>query len=430
MAVGSYEVGVIQRTPVPNLSGPAIPLLRESALRCVERKRFLDTAREVTQVFGRPELLQVMGDSLFARCSERNSIVNGVQVELEERQREIDVIVYQLYGIAEADQAAMDDSLGRGGDSNPDGDDADGDGETPDTSGLAGTTPADLVASLLSYAVGCAFGRWDVRIGKGEKEPPPLPGPFDPLPPCSPGMLVGPDGLPAREAPPGYPVTIQWDGILVDDPGHPADIVARVREVLVYLFSDGDPAAVEEDACRIIGVRDLREWFRQEFFPLHIKMYSKSRRKAPIYWPLSTASGSYTIWLYYHRLNDQTLYMVVNKYMEPKISEVERGIAQIENELKAASGREATRLTDRLNEARAFLGELRDLREELLRIAALPYKPDLNDGVIINAAPLHRLFRLRSWAKDTEDCWKKLEKGDYDWAHLAYTIWPERVREV
>jgi len=66
----------------------------------------------------------------------------------------------------------------------------------------------------------------------------------------------------------------------------------------------------------------------------------------------------------------------------------------------------------------------------LLRIAALPYKPDLNDGVIINAAPLHKLFRLRSWAKDTEDCWKTLEKGDYDWAHLAYTIWSDRVREV
>ena len=24
---------------------------------------------------------------------------------------------------------------------------------------------------------------------------------------------------------------------------------------------------------------------------------------------------------------------------------------------------------------------------------------------------------------------KKLEKGDYDWAHLAMNYWPERVRE-
>jgi len=87
----------------------------------------------------------------------------------------------------------------------------------------------------------------------------------------------------------------------------------------------------------------------------------------------------------------------------------------------------STRLPDRLNDVRTFLGEL---REELLRVAALPYKPDLNDGVILNVAPLYKLFRLRSWAKDTEDCQWKLEQGDYDWVPLAYTIWPDRVREV
>ena len=129
-------------------------------------------------------------------------------------------------------------------------------------------------------------------------------------------------------------------------------------------------------------------------------------------------------------MTDQTLYSAVNKYVEPKISEVERNLARIEDELKAASGGEATRLRDRLNETQTFIGELRDLREELLRIAALPYKPDLNDGVIINAAPLNSLFKLKSWANDTKKVWDKLKKGDYDWAHLAFTIWPDRVREV
>lgn len=320
--------------------------------------------------------------------------------------------------------------------------------------------------SVLSECIGILMGRWDVRIALDPSLAPKLPDPFDPLPVCPPGMLVGPDGLPAEPnrivseewlrarpdantLPPDgsvknptipdseYPLRISWDGVLVDDPGfngdrpHRDDIVRRVREVFDLLWKDKSNEA-EQEACDILGVSDLRDYFRRPagFFQDHLKRYSKSRRKAPIYWPLSTASGSYTIWLYYHRLNDQTLYRVVNKYVESKISEVERGIAQIENELKAASGREATRLTDRLNEARAFLGELRDLREELLRIAALPYKPDLNDGVIINAAPFHGLFRLRAWARDAEDCWKKLQKGDYDWAHLAYTIWPDRVREV
>ena len=28
-----------------------------------------------------------------------------------------------------------------------------------------------------------------------------------------------------------------------------------------------------------------------------------------------------------------------------------------------------------------------------------------------------------------KDTWTKLEKGDFDWAHLAMAYWPDRVRE-
>ena len=38
--------------------------------------------------------------------------------------------------------------------------------------------------------------------------------------------------------------------------------------------------------------------------------------------------------------------------------------------------------------------------------------------------------RLPKWRKDLQACWRKLEAGDYDWAHLAYSIWPDRVRQV
>jgi hypothetical protein len=325
----------------------------------------------------------------------------------------------------------------------------------------------------ISVILGILFGRWDIRISTDSALAPKLAEFFEPLPKCPPGMLAGPDGLPAESggivseewlrARPDvntrptkdavskttisdaeYPLRISWNGILVDDPGgidgwlpkgtpqpHRDDIVRRTHEVLDLLWKD-KVNDIAQEACDILGVSDLRDYFRKpaKFFQDHLKRYTKSRRKAPIYWPLSTASGSYAIWIYYHRLTDQTLYTAVNKYVEPKISEVERGLRHVEDDLKAASGGEATRLRDRLNETQAFLSELRDLREELLRISALPYKPDLNDGVIINAAPLNGLFNLRSWANDTKKVWDKLKKGEYDWAHLAYTIWPDRVRNV
>ena len=348
------------------------------------------------------------------------------------------------------------------------GEDAEAENPDPheDTDFLLDDSEQAQFEALVSYCVGCLFGRWDARISMDPSLAPELPDPFDPLPICPPGMLVDPDGLPAAPGrivseewlrarpnagtvPPegvvnnptisddDYPLRISWDAVLVDDPGfngaqpHRDDIVRRTREVLDTLWKD-KAHEVEQEACSMLGLSDLRDYFRKpaQFFQDHLKRYSKSCRKAPIYWPLSTASGSYTIWLYYHRLTDETLYAAVNKHLEPKIADVERAAVQIEREVDSVSGREATWLRDQLNEARSFLSELRQLRQELLRIAALPYSPNLSDGVIINAAPFHTLFRLRSWAKDTEAVWKKLEKGHYDWAHLAYTLWPERVKEV
>ena len=70
--------------------------------------------------------------------------------------------------------------------------------------------------------------------------------------------------------------------------------------------------------------------------------------------------------------------------------------------------------------------ELKDFDDELLRIAKF-WKPNLNDGVQITAAPLWKLFRLKPWQNKLKKTWNVLEKGKYDWAHLAYSIWPERV---
>jgi hypothetical protein len=42
---------------------------------------------------------------------------------------------------------------------------------------------------------------------------------------------------------------------------------------------------------------------------------------------------------------------------------------------------------------------------------------------------LWKLFQHKPWQKKLKDTWDKLEKGDSDWAHLVYSLWPDRVRK-
>ena len=160
------------------------------------------------------------------------------------------------------------------------------------------------------------------------------------------------------------------------------------------------------------------------FFTSHYNQYSQNRRYAPIYWPLQTPSGSYTLWVYYHRLNEQTLYTCVNDFIDGP----EGKLTQVEQDLNALRGKSARNSQEEKELAKLtdLEAELKDFRDELLRLAKF-WKPNLNDGVQITAAPLWKLFQHKAWQKKLKETWEKLEKGEYDWAHLACSIWPERV---
>ncbi|TPL29533.1 BREX-1 system adenine-specific DNA-methyltransferase PglX [Mesorhizobium sp. B2-4-8] len=260
----------------------------------------------------------------------------------------------------------------------------------------------DLNDEVLSWAAGVAFGRFDWRLATGERNAPPEPDPFDPLSTKSPGMLA--DGAAPFHS---------HHGILVDDQGHPHDLPQVIEEVLARLDVE------------VPG--DVRRWLQRDFFPLHLKQYSESRRKAPIYWPFSIASGSYTLWLYYPSLTSQTLYSAVNDFIEGpngKLRQLGRELSVLRDKGIARS-RDDEKAFEMLQTLEFELIELRDL---LLQIAPT-FHPNQDDGVQITAAPLWELFRHKPWQKVLKDTWAKLKKGDYDWAHLAMAYWPERVRE-
>lgn len=289
------------------------------------------------------------------------------------------------------------------------------------------------LVDILGWVLGIMLGRWDIRFGTGVRQFPELPHPFDPLPVCPPGMFQGPDGLPAKpeDVPSDYPIRINWDGILVDDPGHEDDIIRRVRDVLEVIWKDR-AEAIEQEACEILGLRELRDYFRKPgnggFWVDHVKRYSKSRRKAPIYWYLRSAKGNYGLWLYYHRLDKDILFKALLNYVEPKIRLEEDRLKTLRGRKEAvgSSGREAKQIEKDIDRLEQFISELHDFANKLRRAANLHLDFDLNDGVILNIAPF---WELVPW-NEPKKYWEELQEGKYDWSHIAYQLWPGRVKEL
>lgn len=383
-AARSYEVGIVESTPIPILSSDSKQQLSDLAHRAWSLKRTLDSIEETSHAF-------VLPAALRARLGDFDPPT--IEAELARIQSEIDDIAFDLYGFNEADRAAVQGNQVAANDGDNEGS-ADDEGDDEDSA-----APIDHTAGLLSWAVGVAFGRFDWRLATGEHAAPAEPEPFDPLPAKSPGML--PDGAAPFHSHPG---------ILVDDQGHPHDLARLTEEVLVRV--------------EVPVPEDVRRWLQRDFFAFHLQRYSKSRRKAPIYWPLATTTGSYTLWVYYPSLTSQTLYTAINDFVEPKLKHVGAEVTALRNK-----GSNRTRDDEKQFEAlQAFELELIELRDTLLKLAPT-YKPNHDDGVQISAAPLWSLFRHKPWQKVLKDTWAKLEKGDYDWAHLAMNYWPERVRE-
>jgi len=381
MAFGSYEVGVIQRTPIPRLTEEEILNLAMAARRFWHLKRTLDSVVETSHAF-------VLPSALRSRIGHFDP--SAIEAELEQIREKVDEASFALYGFSASDRVAAanpnTEALGRDELRMADSDDSP-------------SSPADTRTELLSWSAGVVFGRFEHRLAMGQTTAQIEVEPFDSLPAKSPGML--PDG-----AEPFH----HHSGVLVDDPGHVHDIPRLMEEVLAQVT--------------LPVPTDVRSWLKREFFPFHLQSYSKSRRKAPIYWPLTTTTGSYTLWLYYPKVSAQTLYVAVNDFIEPKLEQVSLDTSRLRDK-----GSLRTRDDEKQFELlQAFELEIIELRDALLNLAPT-YKPNQDDGVQICAAPLWPLFRHKPWQKILKETWTKLEKGDYDWAHMAMNYWPSRVRE-
>ncbi len=375
----SYETGAVSRTPVPELeSEERIAALARSAWGTSRRR---DSTNETSHAFLLPgQLNERVTGYQFVANEQRLTEVRGA----------IDALAAELY-------AFKDDVLVEEASSQSDSESKNDTDEAADEedSTAAGEPSFE---GLNSWLVGVAFGRFDLRLVTGERGIPSEPEPFDPLPSRSPGMY--PEGEEPAERP----------DILVDDEGHADDLAARAIAIA--------------ERVKVDVAENLRVWLAKEFSPLHIKMYSKSRRKAPIYWQLATSSGSYSVWLYLHAFSKDMLFRVQNDYVAPKLAHEERRLESLTSEQR--DGATAAQ-RKQLAAQEALVEELRAFLEEVKRVAPL-WNPNLDDGVIINFAPLWRLVpQNKSWQKELKSTWDALCEGKYDWAHLSMHLWPERV---
>lgn len=147
MAFGSYEVGVIQKTPVPDLNEEQQYRLAYLARRAWSLKRTLDTVEETSHAFLLPVALRVrLGDY----------DPPAIEAELARIQAEIDELAFDLYGFAEADRAAAQ----FGGNAGAEGGADANEGADQDSEGDDSAAPIDHSAGLLAWAMGVAFGRF------------------------------------------------------------------------------------------------------------------------------------------------------------------------------------------------------------------------------------------------------------------------------
>jgi hypothetical protein len=435
-----FQASMIQELPVGKLQPTTIKAISSLVESHIDRSRRLFETFEPFMEFSVPnfgcrtqtlphwDLFSFLGERLEGEVAQSLGLTESQVIEL---QRDIkDALDFRLRkGMQPSDEKEDE----------PD----------EDRATVATLTERDWAEECLSYAVGVVFGRWDVRFALDRSLIPKPRKAFQRMGACPTGMLLSPDGLPARpgkivsgewleEKPDSvhikhadeneakitddanYPVAIKWDGILVDDEGHSDDVVRGVLQIFDLIWKT-HADSVEADICTQLAFKEFRDYFRKSgkggFWDDHVSRHSMSRRKAPIYWLLQSAKKNYALWLYYHRLDKDLLFKALVNYIEPKIQRENNRLDEMRSQKEAAgaSGKVAKKIDKDIERQEDLISELRDFEDKLRRVADLHLEPDLNDGVVLNIAPLHELV---PW-KEAKKYWEELLEGEYEWSAIG-----------
>ena len=234
---------------------------------------------------------------------------------------------------------------------------------------------ADAMRELVSYAVGCMFGRYSLD---------------------KPGLVLANQGETladylAQVPQPCFPADDDNLIPMLDGDWFADDITLRFRQFLRVAFGEEhyeDNLAFIEQALNVKGKRNysLRDYFLSEFYTDHVKRY----KKRPIYWLFSSGNGkgggSFNALIYMHRYRPDTVSVVLKylrDYREKLATEKERQASVSIN--PATTQGDKTRALKEVDRLAKVLTELDDYERDVLYPLATEQKAiDLDDGVKVN----------------------------------------------
>lgn len=226
----------------------------------------------------------------------------------------------------------------------------------------------DLVKELISYAVGCMFGRYSLD---------------------EPGLILASQGetiddFHAKVPDPSFEpdadnVIPMCEGDYFED-----DIVMRFRKFIAVAFGADH---LEENITYIEQVlgKSLRKYFLNDFYNDHVKMYSNR----PIYWQYASRTdnkGAFKALMYLHRYTPSTTSTVL-AYLRDYIARVSGYTAVLDESDAAKDLREADKLRKIINECKAYEDDV------LYPLAARNMPIDLDDGVLVNYLRMGKAVR-------------------------------------
>lgn len=231
---------------------------------------------------------------------------------------------------------------------------------------------ADTMRELVSYAVGCMFGRYALD---------------------KPGLVLANQGETIedylkRVPEPSFPADDDNVIPMLDGDWFTDDIAERFRKFLRVAFGEEyyeENLRFVEQALNIKDKRNysIRDYFLGEFYTDHVKRY----KKRPIYWLFSSPKGSFNALIYMHRYRPDTVSVVLNDYLREfrtKLTSHKNHLEAVSISASSSQG-EKTKALKEIEKITKMIAEMEEYeREVLYPLATEQVEIDLDDGVKVN----------------------------------------------